>query len=66
VAFWLASLYAMENMRDEAVKWIRTAIQLGNENYPLFADNLRLDNLRCDLRFIDLLYELKRKWEERR
>lgn len=66
VAFWLASLYAMENMRDEAVKWIKTAIQLGNENYPLFADNLRLDNLRCDLRFIDLLNELKRKWEERR
>jgi tetratricopeptide (TPR) repeat protein len=66
VAFWLASLYAMENLRDEAVKWVKTAIQLGNENYPLFADNLRLDNLRCDLRFIDLLNELKRKWEERR
>ena len=66
VALWLASLYSMENMRDEAVEWIRTAIQLGNENYPLFADNQRLDNLRCDLRFIDLLNELKRKWEERR
>ncbi|HKE05733.1 MAG TPA: protein kinase [Blastocatellia bacterium] len=66
VALWLASLYAMENMRNEAVEWIRTAIQLGNENYPLFADNPRLDNLRCDLRFIDLLNDLKRKWEERR
>ncbi|MBO0859925.1 MAG: protein kinase [Chloracidobacterium sp.] len=66
LAFWLASLYAMENMRDEAIKWVKTAIQLGNENYPLFADNLRLDNLRCDLRFIDLLNDLKRKWEERR
>ncbi|HEV2664776.1 MAG TPA: tetratricopeptide repeat protein, partial [Blastocatellia bacterium] len=66
VALWLASLYAMENMRDEAIEWIRTAIQLGNENYPLFADNPRLDNLRCDLRFIELLNELKRKWEERR
>ncbi len=66
VALWLASLYAMENMRDEAVEWIKTAIQLGNENYPLFADNPRLDNLRCDLRFIDLLNDLKKKWEERR
>jgi serine/threonine protein kinase/tetratricopeptide (TPR) repeat protein len=66
VALWLASLYAMENIRDEAVEWIKRAIQLGNENYPLFADNPRLDNLRCDLRFIDLLNELKRKWEERR
>jgi serine/threonine-protein kinase len=66
VALWLASLYAMENLRDEAIDWVRTAIQLGNENYPLFADNLRLDNLRCDLRFIDLLNDLKKKWEERR
>lgn len=66
VALWLASLYAMENMRDDAVEWIKRAIQLGNENYPLFADNPRLDNLRCDLRFIDLLNELKRKWEKRR
>ena len=66
LALWLASLYAMENMRDEAVEWVKKAIQLGNENYPLFADNPRLDNLRCDLRFIDLLNDLRRKWEERR
>ncbi len=66
VAIWLASFYAMENMRDEAVEWVRKAINLGNENYPLFADNTRLDNLRCDLRFIDLMNDLKRKWEDRR
>ncbi len=66
VAIWLASFYAMENMRDEAVEWVERAIRLGNENYPLFADNPRLDNLRCDLRFIDLMNDLKKKWEERR
>ena len=66
VAVWLASLYAMENMRDEAIDWIRQAIKLGNENYPLYADNSRLDNLRCDLRFVDLMNELKQHWEERR
>ncbi len=66
VAIWLASFYAMENMRDEAVEWVKRAIGLGNENYPLFADNNRLDNLRCDLRFIDLMIDLKKKWEERR
>lgn len=66
VAVWLASLYAMENMRDEAIEWIKHSIQLGNENYPLFADNNRLDNLRCDLRFIDLMNDLRKQWEERR
>lgn len=66
VAIWLASFYAMENMRDEAVEWLQKAVNLGNENYPLFADNNRLDNLRCDLRFVDLMNELKKKWEARR
>jgi eukaryotic-like serine/threonine-protein kinase len=66
VAIWLASFYAMENMRDEAIEWVKRAINLGNENYPLFADNPRLDNLRCDLRFIGLMSALKKKWEERR
>ncbi len=40
-------------------------VALGNENYPLFADSNRFDNLRCDLRFVDLLNDLKYKWEER-
>lgn len=66
VAVWLASLYAMENKRNEAVEWLQKAVSLGNENYPLFADNNRLDNLRCDLRFLDLMNDLKKKWEERR
>jgi serine/threonine-protein kinase len=66
VSVWLASLYAMENKRDDAVQWLQKAVSLGNENYPLFADNARLDNLRCDLRFIDLMSKLKAMWEERR
>lgn len=66
VSVWLASFYAMENLRDEAIDWIKQAIRLGNENYPLYADNSRLDNLRCDLRFVELMNELKQHWEERR
>lgn len=66
ISVWLASLYAMENQRDLAVEWIKKAVALGNENYPLFADINRFDNLRCDLRFVDLMNELKQKWEDRR
>ena len=65
MALWLASLYAMENIRGDGYRMDQKAIQLGNENYPLFVDNPRLDNLRCDLRFIDLLNELKRVGRER-
>ncbi len=65
-AFWLAGLYALEGLTDEAIEWVRRAIQLGNENYPLFAGSRKLDSLRSDPRFIGLMDELKRRWEARR
>jgi serine/threonine-protein kinase len=66
IAFWLASFYAMEGMADEAVEWVRLAVQIGNENYPLFAGSHKLDSLRTDPRFLELLEELRRRWEARR
>jgi serine/threonine-protein kinase len=65
IAFWLASFYGMEAMADEAVEWVRRAVSLGNENYPLFADSRKLDSLRGDPRFQELMGELKQRWEER-
>jgi len=66
VAFWLASLYAMEGMRDEALVWLATAVRQGNENYPLFSTSTKLTGLREDRRFGELLGDLRRGWEARR
>jgi serine/threonine-protein kinase len=66
IAFWLAGFYALEGMTDEAIGWVRRAIELGNENYPLFADSGKLDSLRSDPRFAELMDELKQRWEARR
>jgi eukaryotic-like serine/threonine-protein kinase len=66
IAFWLASFYGMEGMADEAIEWVRKAIQLGNENYPWFAESRKLDNLRADPRFQALLEDLRWRWEARR
>ena len=52
-------------MADEAVEWVRRAVKLGNENYPLFADSRKLDSLRGDPRFRELMDEMKQRWEER-
>lgn len=65
IAFWLASFYALEEMRDEAIEWLQRAVKLGNENYPYFAQNKKLDKLRNDPRFIALMQELKERWEAR-
>jgi serine/threonine-protein kinase len=66
IAFWLAGFYGMEGLADEAIEWVKRAIKLGNENYPLFADSSKLNSLRADPRFILLLDDLKRRWEARR
>jgi serine/threonine-protein kinase len=65
IAFWLASFYAMEGMTDEAVDWVRRAVSLGNENFPLFERSAKLDLVRNDPRFAALMSDLKQRWEAR-
>ena len=65
IAFWLASFYGMEGLADDAIEWVRRAVRLGNENYPLFADSRKLDSLRGDPRFRELMEDLKRRFDER-
>lgn len=48
VAYWLASAYALEGQRDQALKWLRRAIELGNENRPWFERDKNWDSLRGD------------------
>ena len=51
VAYWLASAYALEGERDEALWWLRRAIQLGNENKPWFESDKNWESLRDDPEF---------------
>ncbi|HKO36693.1 MAG TPA: protein kinase [Pyrinomonadaceae bacterium] len=48
IAYWLASAYAMEGERDQALNWLRRAIELGNENRPWFERDKNWDSLRED------------------
>jgi serine/threonine-protein kinase len=65
IALWLAEFYAMEGMVEEGLEWVRTAVRIGNENYPLIARTPKLDALRAEARFADLVEELRQRWEER-
>jgi eukaryotic-like serine/threonine-protein kinase len=66
IALWLGEFYAMEGMAEEALEWMRTAVRIGNENYPLLARSAKLDSLRSDRRFAELLEELRLRFEARR
>src|SRR5438132_3594759 len=55
VAYWLASAYAMEGERDEALKWLRRAIALGNENKQWFEHDKNWDSLRDDPEYQEII-----------
>ena len=55
VAYWLASAYAMEGERDKALKWLRRAIELGNENRPWFERDTNWDSLRNDPEYQEIV-----------
>ncbi len=55
VAYWLASAYAMEGERDEALKWLRRAIALGNENKQWFERDKNWDSLRDDPEYQEII-----------
>jgi serine/threonine-protein kinase len=55
IAYWLASAYAMEGERDQALQWLRRAIELGNENRPWFERDRNWESLRGDQEYQRIL-----------
>jgi serine/threonine-protein kinase len=59
VAYWLASAYAVEGERDEALDWLARAIALGNENRTWFESDPNWAAFHDDVRFRQLTGQLK-------
>jgi eukaryotic-like serine/threonine-protein kinase len=49
----------MEGERDEALKWLRRAIALGNENKPWFQRDTNWDSLRNDPEYQELIQSIR-------
>ena len=58
IAYGLASVYALEGMREEAFEWLERSIALGNENRPCFEHDPNWKGLRDDSRFQELMSKL--------
>jgi hypothetical protein len=60
----IADGYALLGQKDEALKWLRKAMDHGFINYPFLAvhDPL-LANVRSDPRFAPLMQEVRARWE---
>jgi eukaryotic-like serine/threonine-protein kinase len=59
VSYWLASAYAMEGERDEALKWLKRAIELGNENRAWFEKDKNWDSLRDDPQYQEIIQSIR-------
>jgi len=55
VAYWLASAYALEGERESALRWLRRAIALGNENKRWFEHDKNWDELRSDPEYQEIV-----------
>ena len=59
IAYWLASAYLLQGKQVEALKWLETAIRLGNENYLWFESDPNWSGIHDDPRFKELLQRIE-------
>jgi tetratricopeptide (TPR) repeat protein len=64
LALFVADGYALIGHPDAALRWLRTAVARGFINYPYLATHDPfLANVRSDLRFTELILEVRARWE---
>jgi len=61
IAYWLASAYLLQGRQVEALRWLETAIRLGNENYRWFESDPNWTDMHEDPRFVELMMGIKSK-----
>jgi serine/threonine protein kinase/tetratricopeptide (TPR) repeat protein len=63
IAYWLASAYLLQGRQVEALRWLETAIRLGNENYQWFETDPNWTDMHEDPRFVELMNGIKSQRE---
>src|SRR5215207_3858662 len=59
IAYWLGTAHAMMGERDQALKWLERAVELGNENRTWFESDPNWEPLREDPRFVALMRRIE-------
>jgi eukaryotic-like serine/threonine-protein kinase len=65
-AYWTGGVYALLGEKEQALTWLRRAVQLGNHNYPWFQRDKNHVKLHGDPEYQRLLAEVRRHWEHYR
>jgi serine/threonine-protein kinase len=64
LAYWTGGIHALLGEKEEALAWLRRAVEVGNHNYPWFQKDKNYDKLRDDPEHQHIMEEVKRHWEE--
>jgi serine/threonine protein kinase/tetratricopeptide (TPR) repeat protein len=64
ISYWLASAYLLQGRQVEALRWLETAISLGNENYKWFESDPNWTDMHEDPRFVELMNRVKSQREQ--
>ena len=64
ISYWLASAYLLQGRQVEALRWLQTAISLGNENYKWFESDPNWTDMHEDPRFVEFMTRIKSQREE--
>ena len=59
ISYWLASAYLLQGRQVEALRWLETAIGLGNENHMWFESDSNWTDMHEDPRFVELMNRIK-------
>jgi serine/threonine protein kinase/Tfp pilus assembly protein PilF len=62
-AYNIASIHALGGKGELTAEWLKKTAETGMPNYPLFARDPHLDRIRKEPAFIQLMTELKTRWE---
>jgi len=58
IAYAVASVYALEDKRDEAFEWLQRSVALGNEDRPWFERDPTWAGMREDGRFGEIIHKI--------
>jgi serine/threonine protein kinase/Flp pilus assembly protein TadD len=64
ISYWLASAYLLQGRQVEALRWLETAIGLGNENHRWFESDPNWTDMHEDPRFVELMNRIKSNREQ--
>jgi len=65
-AYWIGGIHALLGEKQEALAWLRRAIELGNHDYPFFVRDKNYDSLRGDHDYERILADVRARAERYR